>query len=316
MNKPFVLVDISLPDELQELVGTFADTQTLAAFDADAGDPKRVAGFFTYSHLEVGSEIFDRFPNLRVISNFGVGVDHIDVGAAAARGLPVGNTPRAVNAVTADFAMALLLSIARNVGVGQRFARSDAYTHYDPKLMIGTDVSGATLGVIGMGGVGRKVAQRARGFDMEVLYHNRNRDPATEEALDVRYATRAELLSRSQFVVVSVPLTPETEKLIGAAELAQMRHDAFLVNVARGPVVDTQALLEALQNGSIRGAALDVTDPEPLPRDHPLLSLDNVLITPHLGSAADRTRLRMAEMSAENLRLGLEKKPLSWAVLP
>jgi glyoxylate reductase len=226
----------------------------------------------------------------------------------------VGNTPGAVDGATADLTFAILLACARNVVVGDRFARSEAFTHYDPSILLGADVHASTLGIIGMGRVGRGVAKRARGFDMRVLYHNRRRDLDAERELGVEHAALDDLLSRSHFVSLNVPLTPETRGMIGARELRLMRRDAILVNVARGGVVDHDALHQALVDGTIAGAAIDVTEPEPLPRNHPLLGLENLVITPHLGSAAGRTRRRMAEMAVQNLLAGLEGRPLPWAV--
>jgi glyoxylate reductase len=176
--------------------------------------------------------------------------------------------------------------------------------------MLGREVHSSTLGILGMGRIGRQVAFRARGFGMKVLYHNRTRSDEAEVALQATYATKDELLAKADYVVLTLPLTPETRGYIGRAELARMKPTAVLVNVARGAVVDKDALTDALQARRIFAAALDVTDPEPLPRDHPLLKLDNVIITPHLGSATEETRHRMAEMSVENLLAGLEGRPL------
>ncbi|HBH53537.1 MAG TPA: D-glycerate dehydrogenase, partial [Planctomycetaceae bacterium] len=206
--------------------------------------------------------------------------------------------------------------VARNLVIGDHFARGPQFTHYDPALLIGAEVSGSTLGIVGLGRIGKQVAQRARGFDMPILYHNRRRDEAAERELGVQYRTLPELLAQSDFVALNCPLTAETTGLIGARELALMKPSAFLINMARGGVVQTDALTTALQNRQIAGAAVDVTDPEPLPRNHPLLALDNLVITPHLGSASDRTRRRMIEMSIINLRAGLTGQPLSWQVRP
>jgi glyoxylate reductase len=247
---------------------------------------------------------------VRVISNYGVGVDHISLDAAEARGIPVGNTPGVLEGATADLAFALLLAAARRVVEGDRYARSPAFVSYDPGFMFGREVHGATLGIIGLGNIGRQVARRARGFDMTVLYHNRRPRPDAERELGVRFASLEELLATSDFVVLCVPLTEGTRGLIGAAELARMRPTATLINIARGPVVDTAALTAALKEGRIASAALDVTDPKPLPRDHELLRLLGVVITPHLGSATEQTRRRMAELSVENLLAGLRGEPL------
>ena len=259
-----------------------------------------------YSHPAINGPLLDRCPNVRVVSNHGVGVDHIDLAAAAQRGIPVGNTPGCLDASTADMTMALILSVARNVIVGDQFARSAEFRHYDPALLIGQEVSGRTIGIVGMGRIGLQVARRAAAFDMEVLYHNRNRRKDEEFELPAEFVDLPDLLRRADFVVLNCPLTKETTGLIGTPELQLMKSSAILINMARGPVVQTEALYEALRNRDIHGAGLDVTDPEPLPRDHPLLKLDNVVITPHLGSASIGTRRKMMQMTVENLLAGLQ----------
>jgi glyoxylate reductase len=274
----------------------------------------RIEGIYTYGHPTVDAALLDRLPGVRVISNFGVGVDHIDLAAAAARGIAVGNTPGILDGAAADLAFALLLAAGRRLVEGGRYARGPDFRRYDPSYLIGREIHHATLGILGMGRIGTQVARRARAFDMTVLYHNRHRRPETEAALGTRYVSQEELLATADYVVLTLPLTPQTHRLIGAAELARMKPTAVLVNIARGPVVDTAALTEALTARRIYAAALDVTDPEPLPRDHPLLALDNVIITPHLGSATEQTRRRMAEVSVENLLAGLSGRPLPFAV--
>ena len=269
-----------------------------------------VVGLYTYGHPRVDGPLLDRFPNLRVVSNYGVGVDHVDLAAASVRHVPVGNTPGILDGATADMGFALLLAAARRVVEGDRYARSAEFTRYDPGYMLGREVHGSTLGIIGMGRIGRQVARRGRGFDMRVLYHNRRRRPEDEAALGVEYARLDDLLAASDYVMLCCPMTDETRGLIDAAALGKMKRSATLVNIARGAVVDAQALYEALRSGLIAGAALDVTEPEPLPRGHPLLTLSNVVIVPHLGSATIETRRRMAELSIENLRAGLAGRPL------
>ena len=285
---------------------------------SSAGEPgaESVEAVYTYGHPVLDVRVLDRLPAVRVISNFGVGVDHIDLAAAAARGIPVGNTPGILDGATADMAFALLLAAGRRLVEGDRYARGPNFLHYDPSYILGREVHGSTLGIIGLGRIGEQVARRARAFDMAVLYHSRRRRPIAEETLGVGYASRDELLAASDYIVLTVPLTAETQRLIGRAELARMKPTAVLVNIARGPVVDTEALTEALAARRIYAAALDVTDPEPLPRGHPLLRLDNVIITPHLGSATEQTRRRMAEVSVENLLAGLSGRPLPFQVLP
>ncbi len=251
-----------------------------------------------------------------MISNYGVGVDHINVPDAAERGIPVGNTPGILDGATADAGFTLLLAAARRVVEGDRYARSPDFVHYDPGYMLGREVHSSTLGIVGMGNIGGQVARRARGFGMRVLYRNRRRRPEAEAALGVEYATLEDLLSESDYVMLTCPLTEETHRLIGAEELRQMKPTATLVNIARGAIVDTGALYEALRDGEIGSAGLDVTDPEPLPRDHPLLGMPNVTFLPHLGSATIETRRRMAEVSIENLKLGLRGEPLLHTVKP
>ena len=306
-----VLVDEVLPDEIVSLLA--ADCE-LHGWPADPAMPPQLLeqadALLTYGHPRVDGPLMDRLPNLRVISNFGVGVDHIDLPAARQRNIPVGNTPGILDGATADMTFALLLAAARNLVIGDRYAHSAAFTHYDPSLMLGQEVHGATLGIVGMGSIGRQVARRARGFDMTVLYHNRRSDPQAEAELGVVYATLPELLQRADFVTLNVPLTDETRGLIGREQLALMKPTAMLINAARGGVIDHLALLEALQQRLIGGAALDVTEPEPLPRDHALLKLDNLIIAPHLGSATRQTRRKMAELSVANLLAGLRGEAL------
>ena len=231
--------------------------------------------------------MLDRLPGVKVISNYGVGVDHIDLAAAAARKIPVGNTPGILDGATADMGFALLLSAARKVVEGDRYARSPEFTVYDPGYMLGCEVHDATLGIVGLGRIGRQVARRARGFDMTVLYHNRHRQTEQEQSLGVRYVSFDELLAASDYVMLTVPLTPETRGLINAQALSKMKRSAILINIARGPVVDTAALVDALTKGQIAGAALDVTDPEPLPRNSSLLGFANVIIAPHFWESRD-----------------------------
>lgn len=305
-----VLTNTQLSAEILEML---TPQCTVTVWQGDATDPAILAeteGFFVYGHPKIAGPLMDRMPNLRVISNFGVGVDHIHLGDAKTRGIAVGNTPRLVDGATADLTFALLMAAARNLIIGDRYARSAEFTVYDPNLLHGYEVHGATIGIVGMGNIGQQVARRARGFDMTVLYHNRKRNEAAEAELGATYLPLDDLLQQADFVTLNVPLTAETRHLIGREQLRRMRPTAFLINVARGGVVDHDALVEALQKGWIAGAALDVTEPEPLPRDHPLLRMDNVVIAPHLGSATRQTRYNMARRAVDNLLAGLEGRPL------
>jgi glyoxylate reductase len=310
---PRVIADGPLDRMLTELL---ANKVELLPWPMSAEQNMEVDAIYTYGHPAVDGAMLDCLPNVRVVSNYGVGVDHIDMDAARARNVPVGNTPGVLDGATADLGFALLMALARRVVEGDRFARSDAFTRYDPGFMLGREVHGSVAGIIGMGRIGRQFAKRARGFDMTVLYHNRKRQSESEELLGVKYRSLDQLLSESDYVVLTAPLNNQTRGLMNADRLARMKRTGMLINIARGPVVDTAALTEALQNGILLGAALDVTDPEPLPRDHPLLSMENVVITPHLGSATVQTRRRMAEISVENLLAGLHGEPLIHAVSP
>jgi glyoxylate reductase len=314
MPKPCVVTDGPLAPEITRRLSEHAEILPWqVALD---GSAEPVAGIYTYGHPRVDGAMLDRLPGVRIISNYGVGVDHIVLADAAARKIPVGNTPGVLDGATADMAFALLLACARRVVEGDRYARSADFKVYDPSYMLGYEVHHATIGIVGMGRIGRQIAQRARGFDMTVLYHNRRPRPEGDAALQARYVVFDELLKESDYVVLSVPLSAETRGLIGPAQFALMKPTATLINVARGPIVDTAALTVALSERRILAAALDVTDPEPLPRDHPLLKLDNLTIVPHLGSATVQTRQKMADISIENLFRGLRGETLLYEVRP
>ncbi len=249
---------------------------------------------------------------LKVISSMSVGVDHIDVAAATARGIPVGNTPGVLTEATADHTFALLLSAARRIVEAERFLRAGKWTTWSPSLLLGADFVGATLGIVGFGRIGQAVAKRAQGFDMRVLYY----DPGAQPAYGAQLADLDTLLRESDFVSLHVPLTPQTRHLADAAFFAKMKPNAILVNTSRGGVVHQFALYDALKAGRIFAAALDVTDPEPLPLDSPLLQLENCLIVPHLGSASRKTRDEMARLAAQNLIAGLRGERLPRCVNP
>jgi len=245
-------------------------------------------------------------PQLRVISNYAVGYDNIDVGAATERGILVTNTPGVLTDTTADFAFALLMSAARRVVEGMDYVRAGKWRTWGPMLLLGPDIHRATLGIIGMGRIGVGMAKRAQGFDMRVLYH----DPYCVEDKGRLYGAQCveldTLLAESDFVSVHVPLTPETHHMLSTEQFRRMKPSAILINTARGPVVDPDALYRALRDGDIARAALDVTEPEPLLLDDKLLSLDNIIICPHIASGSIGTRAKMATMAAENLIAGLK----------
>jgi glyoxylate reductase len=247
----------------------------------------------------VDAALIEAAPRLRAISNYAVGVDNVDLEAAGARGIPVGNTPGVLTESTADLALALMLGAARRLVEGDAYVRRGAWQTWEPGLLLGRDLHGATVGVVGYGRIGQAVARRLEGFGCELLQTSRSGGVAL-----------GELLERSDFVTLHCPLTPETRGLIGDEALARMKATAYLVNTARGPVVDTTALARALHAGEIAGAALDVTDPEPLPGDHPLLEAPGLLVLPHIASGTHATRERMADMAVDNLLAGLAGRPM------
>jgi glyoxylate reductase len=256
----------------------------------------RAEGLLALITDRIDADLIDNCPDLRVISNYAVGSDNVDVVAAAARGIPVGITPDVLTNATADLAFACLLAAARRLPEAMAAVREGAWKTWGPEWLLGYDVHGATLGIVGFGRIGRAVARRAEGFDMEVLH--------------TREVPFPELLERADAVSLHVPLTPDTRHLIDDDALARMKPTAVLVNTARGGVVDQEALARALHDGRIAGAALDVTDPEPLPPDHPLLDAPNLLVLPHIGSATHRARERMADIAVANLLAGLAGEPL------
>ena len=256
-------------------------------------------GLLTLITDRVDAALLDGAPRLKAIANMGVGTDNIDVEACAERGIPVGNTPDVLTDATADLAFALLLALARKIVPGAEKVRAGEWRTWEPAADLGAELAGSVLGIVGWGRIGQAVARRAEGFGLEVVHSSRSSG-----------VPLGELLERADFVSLHTPLTPETRHLIDAEALARMKPSALLVNTARGGVVDQDALREALHAGRIGGAALDVTDPEPLPADHPLLDAPNLLVVPHVGSATVRTRAKMAEMAVENLLAALDGRPM------
>jgi glyoxylate reductase len=256
-------------------------------------------------------------PQLKVVSNYAVGFDNIDVPAVTGRGIPAGNTPGVLTETTADLAFALLMAAARRVPEGDRYVRAGKWKTWGPLLLLGPDVHGATIGIVGFGRIGQAMAKRAAGFGMTVLYHDVHRaDPAVEAEHGASFLPLEELLARADYVSLHVNLTPETKGLIDAEKLSWMKSTAVLVNTSRGPVIDSAALAGALRSGQIFAAGLDVTDPEPIPMDSPLIGLENCLIVPHIASASRATRGKMAEMAAANLIAGVRGQRLPTPVNP
>jgi glyoxylate reductase len=257
----------------------------------------------------VDAELLEQLPTVRVVSNFAVGFDNIDVAACSARGVAVCTTPDVLTDTTADFAFALLLASARRVVESANAVPRGDWKTWEPLGYLGLDVAGATLGVVGMGRIGAAMAKRATGFGMRILYSDAIVRTDAERELGAERVDLETLLRSSDFISLHVPLTPETTGMIGAKQLAMMKPNAVLVNTSRGPVVDNEALADALEKGTIWGAALDVTNPEPLPANHRLVSLPNCIVTPHVASATEETRANMSELAAKNLIAVLQGEP-------
>jgi glyoxylate reductase len=318
---PTVLVTRRVPQPVLDRIAAVAE---MRLWEEDRPIPREVlldwirgcAGLYSLLTDRVDEEVLRAAgPGLKVVSNMAVGYDNIDVPACTAHGVPVGNTPGVLTETTADLTLALLLATARRIVEAAEFVKAGRWVTWRPMELTGQDVHGSTVGIIGMGRIGKAVARRLRGFDCQIIYTDTQPDPEAG-ALGAGYVELDSLLKASDFVLVHCPLNEQTRGLIGARELALMKPTAILINTARGPIVDQAALLDALQQGVIGGAGLDVTDPEPIPPDHPLLKLDNVVVLPHIGSASVATRTRMAHMAADNLIAGLRGERLPHCVNP
>ncbi|MGA2973343.1 MAG: D-glycerate dehydrogenase [Candidatus Bathyarchaeia archaeon] len=259
---------------------------------------------------KIDAQLMDKAPKLKVISNCAVGFDNIDIDAATKRGIVVGNTPGVLTETTADFAFALMMAAARRVAEGDRNVRAGKWKTWGPMILLGQDVYGSTLGIIGMGRIGAAVARRAKGFGMKIMYYDVIRQPQTEKELGLEYVEIGKVLAESDFITLHTNLSPQTYHLIGPEQFKRMKRNCILINTSRGPIVDNMALYEALRDGKIAYAALDVTEPEPISIDHPLLTLDNIIIAPHIASASVTTRTKMAMIAAENLIAGLKGEML------
>ena len=265
-----------------------------------------VDGILSLLTDDIDDEVMAAAPGLRVVSNCAVGYDNVDVAAATRRGVMVCNTPGVLTETTADLAWALIMATARRIPEAERYLRAGKWKSWSPQMLLGQDVYGATLGVVGFGRIGQAVAKRAKGFEMRVLYHDIERKPEAEEATGAELAELPRLLRESDVVSIHTPLSEQTRHLIGERELALMKPTAVLVNTARGGIVDAKALAAALREGRIFAAGLDVFESEPLALDDELLGLSNVVLLPHIGSASVATRTRMARMAVENLIAGLK----------
>jgi len=308
---PKVFISDFIPGEILDPVRTLADVEMWEG----PGHVPRSLLLTKLSHCEawlsmlsdrIDDELLDAAPDLRMISQMSAGVDNIDVAACLRRGVAIGHTPDVLTETVADTAFALMGAAVRRLPEGERKVRSGEWGPWDPWESLGGDLFRSRLGIIGMGSIGQAVSRRAVGFEMRVVYNSRSEKDVPNTSL----VGLDELLATSDIVLVAAPLTRETRGMIGTRELGMMRPEAILVNIARGPLVDTAALVAALGDGSIGGAALDVTDPEPLPSDHPLLSFENCLVVPHIGSASHRARTAMAQLAVDNLLAALRGDPL------
>jgi glyoxylate reductase len=266
-----------------------------------ASEAQRSEGILTNIADRVDAGLIEGAAGLRIVSQMAVGYDNIDVAAATRRGVLVTNTPGVLTEATADMAFALLLAQSRRLPEGERAMRRGEWGEWKPWFLLGRDLTGKTLGIVGLGAIGQAVARRALGFGMRVIYTSRQRKPEAEASLGIAWRELPQLLAESDCVSLHVALNAETRGMIGSAELASMKPDSVLINTARGGVVDQAALVQALRERRIGGAGLDVFETEPLPRDHALLSLDNVVVAPHLGSATVETRTRMSDLAVDNL---------------
>lgn len=321
MPRPKVFVTRAIPEEGSEMVRDFCEVdlwlhELPPTRDELLQHVRGVDGLLCLLTDTIDGEVMDQAGSqLKVISNYAVGFDNIDVPAATARKIPVGNTPGVLTDATADFAFALMMAVARRIPEAERYVHEGKWKTWGPMTLLGVDLQGATLGLIGFGRIAQAVARRAQGFEMQVIYY----DPSEKNAYPDLNATQVDfdtLLTESDFISLHTPLTPDTRHLIDSEALSKMKPTAVLVNTARGPVVDPQALYEALKAKRIFGAGLDVTEPEPIPMDSPLLTLENIVVVPHIASAGKATRAKMSRMAAENLIAGLKGERLPNCVNP
>ena len=313
-EKPRVFVCRQLP---QEIIDRLNEHFNVDLWESDMPPDRnslvehisKADGIFSLLTERIDNEVIEQGHSLKVISNMAVGTDNIDLASATKRGIPVGNTPGVLTETTADFAFSLLLASARRIVDADNYVRAGHWKTWGPSILLGRDLHGATLGIIGFGAIGQAVAKRASGFDMKILYCKRT-PIESPEGINATRATTDQILMQSDFVSLHVPLTTETRHFIGARELSLMKDSSILINTARGPVVDQKALVEALRSGRPAKAALDVTSVEPIDMNDELLSLPNVIIAPHIASASVATRLKMANMAVDNLLAGLSGERL------
>jgi glyoxylate reductase len=321
MYQAKVFITRRLPTQLQRLeevanVEVWPERQP-PPYEVLLEKAKEVDGLVCLLTDQIDQQLIQVGNTLKVISQMAVGFDNIDIPTATAQRIPVGNTPGVLTDATADLTWALLMAAARRVVEADRFVRSHLWQTWEPDLLLGPDIAGATLGIVGLGRIGQAVARRAKGFGMRIIYTSRYRcNSELEQNLGVEFADFASLLQISDFVTIHTPLSSDTYHLFGETQFALMKQSAILINTARGAIVNPDALYQALRTGEIAGAAIDVTEPEPIPTDSLLLTLDNLIITPHIGSASLQTREKMANMAIDNLIAGLKGERLPHCVNP
>jgi glyoxylate reductase len=320
MNKPKIAVTRCIGEQALERLYDQCD---VALWDEEDPPPyeklvemaSRCEGLLCLLTDRIDRSLLENSRALRVVSTMSVGYEHIDLKACQELGIQIGHTPGVLTDATADFALALMLSVARKIPESAAFARDGHWKTWGPRLLLGMDLNHTTLGIIGMGRIGQAVAKRAAAFEMSLVYHDLERLPQVERNYGARFLSLDELLRVADIVTLHVALNKQTQHLIAQPQLEIMKSESILINTARGSVVHTMDLLEALREGKIAGAGLDVTDPEPLPRDHPLYEVPNCLITPHIASAGEATRTKMAQMAVDNLLAVLEGVPMPHPVL-
>ena len=322
MFKPRVYVTRQIFPDALDLIEKFAELELWP--DDEPPSPEQlmeamsnVDGAIINVMDRIDAPLLDAAPKLRVLSQVAAGLDNIDIPEATKRDIMVGYTPGVLAKSTADLAFALLLAVARRVVESDKWVREGNWKiSHHPMFWLGSEVNGSTLGILGLGGIGLEMARRGLGFDMKILYHSRTRKRDLEKEYGLKYASFKRVLAESDFLSIHVPLTPQTNHFIGEKQLQMMKPSSILVNLSRGPVVDTDALHQALTKGTIAGAGLDVFDPEPVPTDHPILGLDNVVVLPHIGSASNRSRRDMHLLAARNLVAGLNRDRLEECANP
>ena len=317
MAKPKVFVTREIPERGLNIILERFDAKVWREYtpppkEVIIEEAKDVDALVTLLTDKIDKEVLDVAKNLKIIAQYAVGYDNIDVEECTRRGIYVTNTPEVLTETTADFTWTLILAVARRVVEADKFARSGEWeksrTGWHPKMLLGTDIHGKTLGIIGLGRIGTAVARRAKGFNMKIIYYSRSRKENIEKELGLKFVDFDTLLREADFVSIHVPLTEETYHMIGERELKLMKNTAFLINTSRGKVIDEKALYKALKEKWIAGAALDVFEEEPTPANNPLLELENIVVAPHIASATHETRSRMAEMVAQNLIAYFEGK--------